>query len=94
MVVEGLHNLVGLTGVTMILIAYFLLQTERMSQANPYFSLINAGGSALILISLSIDFNLPSAVIELSWMLLSILGLIRALRNRKNRSTQSADMMP
>ncbi|MDH4013995.1 MAG: hypothetical protein C0629_10690 [Chromatiales bacterium] len=74
------HNLVGMVGVTLILVSYLLLQTGRMQASEPRYSLANAAGAALVLISLMYEFNLSAAIIESFWLLISLLGLWRALR--------------
>ena len=74
------HNLVGMVGVALILVSYLLLQTGRMRASEPRYSLANAAGAALVLISLMYEFNLSAAIIESFWLLISLLGLWRALR--------------
>ena len=72
-----LHNAVGIVGVLLILLAYFLLQAGRLSRDILSYSIMNGLGSSLILFSLYFEFNLPSAAIELSWLFVSIYGAIR-----------------
>ena len=45
------HDIIGTVGVVFIVAMYFLLQTGRMASDNPHFSIWNAVGAALILIS-------------------------------------------
>ncbi|MBS0486529.1 MAG: hypothetical protein JSS13_04250 [Proteobacteria bacterium] len=74
---------IGLLGVALILIAYYLLQIGRMrGNALPH-QLLNAAGAALILVSLLYDFNLSAFLMELAWLLVSIYGMAR---NRKRRA--------
>jgi hypothetical protein len=80
-----LPDLVGMVGVLLLLLAYFLLQTGRLSREILSYSLLNALGSFLILVSLYFDFNLPSAVIELFWLLISIYGVLRCVREGAKR---------
>ena len=75
-----LHDFVGATGVTLIIVFYLLLQSGRMAATNPHFSLWNAVGSVLILISLYHQFNLSALIIEVFWLAISLYGLVRALR--------------
>lgn len=70
-------EILGLVGVAMILVAYALLQAGAWSQKNRSYSLVNALGAGLILFSLVFDFNLPAAVIEACWLLISLFGLWR-----------------
>ena len=70
----------GLAGVVLILAAYGLLQARMLAAEHPAFSACNALGAALILVSLAFDFNLPAAVIETAWLLISLYGLVRHRR--------------
>ena len=72
-------NIIGIVGVVMVLIVYFLLQINRLSQSALVFSLTNFIGSVLILISLAYHYNLASFVIEVAWLLISLFGVIRCL---------------
>jgi hypothetical protein len=81
-VIPGPADLAGLLGVALTLAAYALLQSGRLRQEDPRYSLANAVGSGLILVSLAFDFNLSSAAIESAWLVLSVWGLVRVRRGR------------
>jgi len=70
-------EIVGIFGVVLVLGAYLMLQIQRINQSGFWFSFLNMGGSLLILFSLRSSWNLPSALIESSWALISVYGLIR-----------------
>jgi len=76
----ALSDALGLVGVAMIVATYFLSQIGRMDVNRPAYPALNAMGAALILVSLSRTFNLASAVIEVFWLAISLVGLVRALR--------------
>ena len=76
------HDIVGTTGVAIIIVTYFLLQIGKISSETLTFSLSNAGGSALILYSLSYNWNMASVLIESFWILISLIGLFRVLKKR------------
>jgi hypothetical protein len=76
------HDIFGMLGVTFIVVMYLLLQTGRIDPARPAFSIFNALGAALILLSLAFEFNLAAALIEGFWLLISLYGLGRALWRR------------
>lgn len=77
---------VGISGVTLILIAYFLLQIEKLSGQGLGYLLLNACGACLILVSLSQTFNLASVVIEICWLAISLLGLTKYALKRLRRA--------
>ncbi|HET6890405.1 MAG TPA: hypothetical protein VFH31_04830 [Pyrinomonadaceae bacterium] len=72
-------DLVGFVGVLLIIVAYLLLQLEKLPSSSPIYSLMNALGALLIIISLLFDFNLSAFVVETFWFLISLLGLTRTL---------------
>ncbi len=78
----SIPNLAGLLGVGLIVLFYFLIQTERVSASHLVYSVGNGAGAALILVSLLFDFNLPSFVFETIWLVISIYGIVRTLRQR------------
>ena len=75
-----LHDFLGAIGVGFIVIMYVMLQLGQTDPNRPIFSILNAIGAALILISLYFDFNLSAALMEGVWFLVSLYGLWRALR--------------
>lgn len=76
-------DVVGIVGVAMIVLAYLGLTLGRLSGQSLAYSLANAVGAALILVSLWFDFNLSAFVIEAFWLLISVFGLIRGVRRRR-----------
>lgn len=76
------YDFVGTTGVVIILVTYFLLQTERLGSTEVIYSLLNLIGATLIAISLLYDFNLSAFIIEIAWIAISVYGIIRSARNK------------
>ena len=72
-----LHNVVGNLGVLLIVGTYFMVQIRRMSALQPPYIVLNGLGALFILYSLWFDFNLSAFLIELIWLLISVLGLAR-----------------
>ena len=73
---------IGLLGVLLILLAYFLLQAGRLrGDALPH-QLLNAAGALLVLVSLLYAFNLSAFLMELAWLLVSIYGMARSRKRR------------
>ena len=76
------HELVGNLGVLCIVGCYLLLQLDRLSSDSLKFSVINLLGASLILVSLSVEFNLAAAAIEGFWVIISLIGIARYFRKR------------
>jgi len=82
--VATLPDIIGLIGVILTLVAYFLLQVSILKIEDCMYSAINALGSLLILYSLFFHWNLSCFVIESAWLVISLFGAIRVLF-KKNR---------
>ena len=77
------YDLLGTLGVALILLAYLLLQIDKLKSSDLLFSLMNAAGSGLILLSLYFDFNFPSFLVEGVWLVISTIGIIKYFLNKK-----------
>lgn len=76
------HDFVGNIGVALILVAYLFLTLEKLDPKSVLYSILNGLGAILILVSLYFAFNLSSFIIEIAWLLISLIGLIQAIRYR------------
>jgi len=76
------YDILGTLGVAVIIITYVLLQIERVRSDQLIYSLFNAIGASLILISLYFDFNMPSVVVEFFWLVISLFGIGKYLSKR------------
>lgn len=73
-------DVIGILGVSLILMCYGFLQMGKMSQSSLQYSLTNLIGAILILLSLFVHWNLASVVIETFWILISLFGVLRWYR--------------
>jgi hypothetical protein len=69
------YDVLGTLGVAIIIFTYVLLQIERVRAENVLYSVLNALGAALILVSLYYSFNFPSFVVEFFWLVISLFGI-------------------
>jgi len=69
------YDFLGNIGVILILLSYFLLQINKIKSQSMYYSLMNAIGAFLILVSLYYNFNLSAFIMEFFWLLISLYGL-------------------
>lgn len=67
----------GLLGVILYMCAYLGLQTGQLRGGTVLHTSMNLVASALVLLSLSQDFNLSAAIIQIIWLAISIFGLSR-----------------
>ena len=76
------YDFLGNVGVLLILLSYLLLQMKKIKSQSMYYSLMNATGALLILVSLYYDFNLSAFIMEVLWLLISLYGLWQSRRVR------------
>ena len=76
----GLVDLLGLIGVVIIVVTYLFLQLGKLSSNALAYSLMNAIGASFIVLSLLVNFNLSALLMEVFWVLISLLGVYRYFR--------------
>lgn len=74
------YDFVGIIGTGFIIVTYVLLQIERIRSASLLYSLLNAAGASLIIVSLIFNFNLSAFIVEFFWLLISLFGIGKSLR--------------
>ena len=80
----GWFDLVGNFGVLLMVVAYLLLQLEKLSGSALSYLLLNADGAVLVMISLMFRFNLSAFLMEGFWLLISLYGLAKPLLSRRS----------
>ncbi|MCW5583957.1 MAG: hypothetical protein KIT56_08815 [Gammaproteobacteria bacterium] len=83
-----LSNVIGIAGVILLLIAYLLLNMNKMSAHSISYQLYNFFGALFIIFSLMFHFNLASFLIEMAWIVISLIGIYRI--NSKHISKSNA----
>jgi len=76
----GLLDIFGIAGVILLVITYLLLQVNRLPSTGLSYSLLNAIGASLIILSLVANFNLSAFLMEAFWVLISLIGVVRYIR--------------
>lgn len=82
----GLLDLIGNLGVVMLIIAYLMLQLNKLRSDGLAYSVLNAFGASLIILSLLVNFNLSAMLMEVFWVLISFVGIYRYFRLKSLRS--------
>ncbi len=87
-----LPDLIGLTGVALLIITYALLQLDKIDPKGFWYSFNNLLVAILVTVSLIYTPNLASIVIEIFWFLISLYGVVmffkkKDLTNNKNSIT-------
>lgn len=77
-------NIVGIIGSVLFMGGF--IYANRVEQIDKLlFNAINLAGAILLLISLSVHFNLAAVILETAWGLIALSGIVTALRERRKR---------
>ncbi len=82
------YDFVGNVGVALMVFAYLLLQAEKVRSCDLSYSLMNAIGALLVVVSLLYRFNLSAFMVEVFWFLISIYGLVRFAGRMKAKASR------
>lgn len=83
--IDIVSNIIGYCGVIIILIAFYCSQTNKINHDQYTYSASNFIGSIFLLFSLYYHPNPPSIVIEVSWLGISLIGMIQTYRKRRKK---------
>ncbi len=86
---EQILDTAGLAGVVLYLGSYALLQAGMLRGSSYTYAILNLCAAGFVLLSLTVAFNLSSAIIQVFWIMISVLGIIRLLWiNRRVQFTE------
>tara|TARA_B100000965_G_scaffold86851_1_gene70344 strand:+ start:1580 stop:1831 length:252 start_codon:yes stop_codon:yes gene_type:complete len=77
-----LPDLIGLTGVALLIITYALLQLDKIDPKGFWYSFNNLLVAILVTVSLVYTPNLASIVIEVFWFLISLYGVVMFFKRK------------
>ena len=90
--IDNLFMVSGVFGAFLAVLMYFLLQTRRLTSESMVFYGVNALSSLLILISVCYMYDngdAGSILMEISWLLISLMGVRSAIVARKLSKSKS-----
>ena len=74
-------DLVGFAG-SFCIVAAFAYSTLSKNMNMILFNLLNLAGALLLIVSLTVNFNLPTMVLEIVWVGIALFGIGRELFKR------------
>lgn len=74
-------DIIGICG-SVLFIGAFIYANMAQVLNKLLFNALNLIGAVLLLISLSVNFNLAAVVLEVAWGIIAFVGLIQALRKQ------------
>lgn len=84
-----LPDLIGLTGVALLIVTYALLQLDRIDPKGFWYSFNNLMVAILVTVSLVYTPNLASIVIEVFWFLISLYGVVMFFKRKNNQKNRT-----
>ncbi|WP_072682006.1 hypothetical protein [Arcobacter sp. LA11] len=79
-----IYQFIGFVGMLFIVYAYLLLQIKKYTITSFPYQVLNLVGAILLLISLFVHFNLGSFIIEVFWIIITLYGMYKNLKEKKN----------
>lgn len=77
------YNIVGSIGVFLLILDYFLLEVGKVRPHDFSYCGINIIACICVLYSLAFSWNLPSFIIQISFIAISIYGINKGIKDRK-----------
>ena|SRR5476649_1132556 len=72
-------DLIGSLGALIVLIAYFLLQSNKLRPTHLAYPILNLVSAVMILFSLAHAWNLAAVITEVAWVMISAFGVVKWL---------------
>lgn len=77
-------DMIGFAGSFCIVAAYAYSNVAKAMNM-VLFNIVNFVGAALLAVSLTVNYNLPTLVLEFVWMAIALFGLSKAVMARKEK---------
>jgi hypothetical protein len=77
-------DLIGYTGVALLIVTYAMLQLDRIDPKGFWYSFNNMVVAMLVTVSLLYTMNKASMVIEVFWFIISVYGIIMYFKRKEN----------
>ncbi len=84
----NVNDIIGILGVALILIAYFLSSFKLMDGQGSLYYWMNAVGAALACLASYLIAYWPFVVLEGTWMIVSVVALVRRPLSRGMNQSQ------
>ena len=81
-------DLIGFAG-SFFIVAAFAYSNLTTQMNALWFNISNFVGAALLTVSLTVNYNLPTMVLEVVWMAIALFGIFKALQTRKQNIENS-----
>lgn len=89
-----LHQWIGLLGFCIYVVNYSCLSFRILSSESAAFFVINTAAASLVLVSLTTDFNLASALIQTFWIVIGTCAITLRLRRHWRARRDASAALP
>lgn len=72
-----LSNLASISGAACVIIAYFLVSSNKLSAQSTRYQWLNLIGAVLIMLSLYHYWNIGTFIIEVVWIVIAVMALVK-----------------
>jgi hypothetical protein len=79
----NINDLLGFTGVAILLAAYLLHQLNKLSKDGYTYILMNIAGAGLACFASYLIKYLPFIILEATWMMVSVIALLRLMTEKE-----------
>lgn len=86
----GSLQLIGVLGFLAYMSAFGLVQFGRMDGNGVKYTLCNVLAASLVAVSLFTEFNLSSALIQGSWIIIGLIGLVKRLTHKEVSASRTS----
>jgi hypothetical protein len=73
---ESPAEIIGVLGFFIYVLTYSLLTLRAIGSASMIYFILNLAAASFVLIGLTVSFNLASALIQLFWVTMSLIGIM------------------
>ena len=81
-------DLIGFTGVALLIVTYALLQLDKIDPKGFWYSFNNLIVAILVTVSLLYTMNIASMVIEVFWFIISAYGIYAYFKRNKKMTAK------
>ncbi len=79
---QNIGHAISIIGMVCVVFAYLAVERNWLDNKDVKFYIVNLVGGILLLISLLINFNLGSFIIEVFWIIISVMGIINHYKEK------------
>jgi len=77
-----IYSIFGWLGMSLIILAYFLLSIKKLKPSSIFYNLLNFGGASGILINTFMTKSWPSVALNAIWMGIAIYSVAKQMKTK------------